>query len=79
MRRIEPPRKRSFKVRVLHLFSKESGFESPMHHEEETHTGIPATYRHFNSHREIKNALLEAEQDRATATMEWQRRRFLWR
>ena len=77
MKRIKPLKKGSLTGKILRLLGPNRGFEEPSNDQEEiTPVGIPANNYYINR-KEIETALLEAEQKKAKALMEWQRRRFI--
>jgi len=74
MKKIKPLGEGSFRSKLLRLLGKDRAFELPLHSQEEVHAGISANYTHSGYYSEIKNALLEAEQDKSHGIMEFRRR-----
>ena len=74
MRKIKPLRKGSFFHRVLRALGKNSGFELPLRFRGEKPHGVSAYHAHYDFHKELKNAMLEAERLKAKGIMEYQRR-----
>jgi hypothetical protein len=74
MRKIQPVRKGSFINRVMRAIGINSGLELHGPSEEESQTGISIYYPHYDYHKEVMNAMLEAEKSKAEAIMRYQRR-----
>ena len=74
MRKIKPRGKNSIASKVLRALGKDSCFESPLPSQEKKHLGVSVSYAHYDFHKELRNAMLEAEQLKAKGIMEYQRR-----
>lgn len=74
MRKTKPVGKGSFARRILRILGKASGFELPIPSREEKHPGVSAYNTHCDFHKVLRNAMLQAEQSKAKAIMEYQRR-----
>jgi len=53
-----------------------TGFELHLPFQEKSQTGFSTYYPHYAFHREVINAMLEAEKHKAEAIMNYQRRSF---
>lgn len=73
MRKIKLQQK-GFFGKVLRAFGKDSGLELPLPSREEKTSGVSVYSPHYDYHKELWNAMLEAEKLKATAIMERQRR-----
>lgn len=63
--------------RVLRLLGKNKGFELSLYSQEEKKFGVSELYTRYDFTKELRDAKLEAEQDKAMGIMEFHRRRFL--
>lgn len=72
MKTAKPLRKDTLVSKLLRAVGKDRGFESPLPSQEEKHIGVSAYYPDY--HRELINAALEAENHKAMATMDYQKR-----
>lgn len=68
--------KGSLKSRVLRLLGTNKGFESRLTSQEEKRSGVSELHTSFNFTKELRNAMLEAEQDKASGIAEFQKRRY---
>jgi len=73
MRKIKPLRKGSFARKILRALGKDSGFELSLPSREEKTSGVSAYSSHYDYHKQLRNAMLEAEKLKAKAIMEIQR------
>ncbi len=73
MRRIKLQRK-GFLGKVLRAFGKGSGLELPLPSREKRTSGVSVYSPHYDYHKQLRNAMLEAEKHKAKAMMELQRR-----
>jgi len=65
-----------FKSKLFRLLGMETAFKiSSRPQQEKACAGV--SNDHFNYYRELEKAMLEAEQDKAKAIREWERRRFI--
>ena len=74
MRKIKLPKKGFFGSKILRALGKDSGFELSLPSREEKASGVSAYSPHHDYHKELRNAMLEAERHKAKAIMEMQRR-----
>jgi len=74
MRKIKLQRKDFFGSRVIKAFGKDSGIELPLPSREKKTSGVSAYFPHYDYHKQLRNAMLEAEKHKAKAMMELQRR-----
>lgn len=75
MKRTASEKKGSLAAKLLRLFRAGGGFQEPLRlQEENVSVGVP---RNHDYHKEVENALLEAERKKAEALMEWQKRPFI--
>ena len=72
---IKTLRRSSLFRRVLNALGKDSGFKLPQRIRGEKHPGISSYHAHYDFHKELKNAMLEAERLKAKGIMEHQRRK----
>ena len=77
MRKIKPLGKGSFARKMLRALGKDSGFEQTFPCQEKKHLSVSVGYAHYGFHKELRNAMLEAERKKAKALMELQKRRFV--
>jgi len=75
MRKIRLRGKGSFGSRVLRALGKTSDLELSFALQEKKCSGVSAYHMHYSFHKEIRNAMLEAERLKAKGIMEYQRRR----
>ena len=68
--------KSSLKSRVLRLLGKDTGFELLSYSQEEKKSGVSEFHTHYDFTKELRNAMLEAEQDKAMGIGEFQKRRY---
>ncbi len=73
MRKIKPLRKTS-ESRINRAMGENSGFELHLPSKNENKTGISEHYQHHDFHKELRNAVLEAERHKAQSLMNLQRR-----
>jgi len=73
MRKIKLQRE-GFFGKVLRAFGKDSGLELPLPSREKKTSGVSAYFPHYDYHKQLRNAMLEAEKHKAKAIMELQRR-----
>ena len=73
MRKIKLQRK-GFFGKVLRAFGKDSGLESQLPSREKKTSGVSAYFPHYDYHKQLRNAMLEAEKHKANTIMELQRR-----
>jgi len=73
MRKVKLQRK-GFFGKVLRAFGKDSGLELPLSSREKKTSGVSAYFPHYDYHKQLRNAMLEAEKHKAKAMMELQRR-----
>ena len=73
MRKIKLQRK-GFLGKVLRAFGKDSGLELPLPSREKKTSGVSVYFPHYDYHKQLRNAMLEAEKNKAKAIMELQRR-----
>jgi hypothetical protein len=73
MRKIKLQRK-SFFGKVLRTFGKDSGLELPLPSREKKASGVSAYSPHYGYHKQLRNAMLEAEKHKTKAMMEYKRR-----
>jgi len=73
MRKIELQRK-GFFGKVLRAFGKDSGLESPLPSRENQTSGVSVYFPHYDYHKQLRNAMLEAEKHKAKAIVEYRRR-----
>jgi len=80
MRKIRIVGKISLRDRVVRMLGNDRHFELPVisSHEkqENAQVGIHADLIHYAYHMEIKNALLEAEGQKAQAIYQWEKNRY---
>jgi hypothetical protein len=74
MRKIQPLRKSSFISRVMRAIGRKSGFELHLPFQEKSQTGVSKYYPHYGFQSELRNAVLEAERQKAKSIMDFQRR-----
>jgi len=73
MRKIKLQRK-GFFGKVLRAFGKDSGLELPLPSRENQTSGVSAYFPHYDYHKQLRNAMLEAEKHKAKVIMDLQRR-----
>ena len=74
MKKIRPLGKDSFAKRILKALRNTSGFEFSTSSRENERSGVSGINVHYDFHKGLKNAMLEAEQTRAKTVMEYQMR-----
>lgn len=73
MKKIKLQRK-GFFGKALRAFGKDSGIELPLPSREKKTSGVSAYFPHYDYHKQLRNAMLEAEKHKAKVIMELQRR-----
>ena len=73
MRKIKLKRK-GFFGKVFRAFGTDSGLELPLPSREKKTSGVSAYSQHYDYHKQLRNAMLEAEKHKAKAMMEYKRR-----
>ena len=68
--------KDSLKSRVLRLLGKNGDFELLLYSKEEKKSIVSELHTHYDFAKELRNATLEAEQDKAMGIGEFQKRRY---
>lgn len=66
----------SLKSRALHLLGTDKGFEPHLQSQEKKKPGVSEFHTSFDFTKELRNAMLEAEQYKAMGTAEFQKRRY---
>jgi epoxyqueuosine reductase QueG len=74
MKKIKLPKKSFFGSKIIRAFGKDSGLESPLPSREKKTSGVSAYSPHHDYHKQLRNAMLEAEKHKAKAIMEYKRR-----
>ena len=69
-------RKGSLKSRVLRLMGKNTGFQLNEFSQEDKKLGISEVHVHHDFTKELRNAMVEAEQDKAMGIVEFLKHRF---
>jgi epoxyqueuosine reductase QueG len=72
MKKIKLQRK-GFFGKALRAFGKDSGIELPLPSREKKTSGVSAYSPHYDYHKQLRNAMLEAEEHKAKAIMKLQR------
>ena len=74
MKELKPQGKGSIASKVIRAMGKESGFRIPLPSLEEKPAGVSAYYVPYDVQKELRNALLEVEKQKAKHIMDTHRR-----
>jgi hypothetical protein len=76
MRKIRPRGKGFFRNKALRALGNDSSLEFPFSYQEEKSSSVSPFYSHYD-HKELMNAVLEAERLKAKAEWEYRRRNLI--
>ena len=74
MKELKPQIKSSFARKVIRALGREGGFGIPLPSREKKLAGASAYYLPHDAHKELTNALLEAEKSKAEGIMGYKKR-----